>query len=491
MLVTLGNVGVDPATGVMATLSTEDPYCEVVVGEQAIEDILPDSTGRSVEPFVIALDPNVPNGHLVIFDLDVTATEGSWGCNFNVPVQAPILVAGGCMIDDSPPRGDGNGVADPGESFFLMLSLPNVGHSDARGLTGTLDIRFPGVTVLDAEGVCLNAPAGESGVLSAYEVELVSGLPTPLMVDAHVDIVGDNGFVAAVDYSLPVGAFVDHIETDLGWTSGASGDNASAGQWERVDPNGTEYGGQPCQPEDDHTLDPGTICFVTGNGSVGGSAGEADVDGGKTTLLSPVFDLSNAISASIEYWRWYTNDLGNNPGEDYWDVDVTADGTNWVHLEHTNASVNSWNQYTFELGEYVELTENVQIRFVADDSGAGSLVEAAVDDFSLDAVKTPATDVSAEVIRESFGLISCSPNPFNPKTQIVYRVGEETQTVLKVYNVSGRAVRTLVEGKIPAGLQTAVFDGLDDQGNELGSGIYFLRLDTPQFLEVRQVTLLK
>ncbi len=174
-------------------------------------------------------------------------------------------------------------------------------------------------------------------------------------------------------------------------------DTATSGAWVRADPVGTTAtaGGQ-AQPEDDHTPDPGVICFVTGNGVVGGAPGDNDVDGGKTTLLSPVFDLAGAESASISYWRWYTNNLGNSPGLDYWTVEVTSDGSNWVQLEHTTASANVWGQYTFNLEQYVPLTNQVRIRFIADDAAPGSLVEAAVDDIVLSVVRAPVTGVAAD-----------------------------------------------------------------------------------------------
>ena len=64
-------------------------------------------------------------------------------------------------------------------------------------------------------------------------------------------------------------------------------------------------------------------------GDDGGEPGDPahmnDVDDGSTTLLSPVFTVADAISANLSYWRWYTNDAGNNPGEDPWSVIVSDD----------------------------------------------------------------------------------------------------------------------------------------------------------------------
>jgi len=177
--------------------------------------------------------------------------------------------------------------------------------------------------------------------------------------------------------------FADNGESDLGWALGIEGDNATTGIWEKADPIGTTIGGMEVQPEDDHTVD-GVIAFVTGNVPFDGSnVGDGDVDGGKTTLLSPAMNLIGAVNPVFGYWRWYTNNLGNAPNSDDWVVQVTADGQNWVDLERTSQSENVWTYKQFLLNQYIELSTQVQVRFIADDSGDGSLVEAAVDDIFI------------------------------------------------------------------------------------------------------------
>ncbi|RMF85415.1 MAG: hypothetical protein D6744_01440, partial [Planctomycetota bacterium] len=133
--------------------------------------------------------------------------------------------------------------------------------------------------------------------------------------------------VLTTDVIETIAALDDDMEADLGWTVGAPGDSATTGLWVRVDPRGTA-----AQPEDDHS-DPGTMCWVTGQGSVGGSLGENDVDGGATTLLTPVMDLTGMSDPTVSYWRWYSNDQGASPNADTFVIDITDDGVNWVNLE--------------------------------------------------------------------------------------------------------------------------------------------------------------
>ena len=146
------------------------------------------------------------------------------------------------------------------------------------------------------------------------------------------------------------------------------------------------------QPEDDHSFN-GTQCLITGNG-VGDSVGFDDVDNGETTALSPVFDLSEEESVLLTYYRWYTNNVGDNPSTDHWIVEVSNNnGNTWFELENTTLSNPSWKEQRFILNEYIELTNQIQIRFIAEDTiyngdtgSGGSIVEAGVDDFMIESI---------------------------------------------------------------------------------------------------------
>lgn len=200
---------------------------------------------------------------------------------------------------------------------------------------------------------------------------------------------------ASSPYTFPLGvesvAFSDDMETDMGWSVNPdAADTATTGQWERADPEGTA-----AQPEDDHTPDPGTLCWVTG-ATAGASVGINDVDGGFTTLETPAIDLSSYPAATIGYWRWYSNDAGAAPNTDIFTVQVSDDnGGSWTTVETVGPTgpetSGGWNYHEFDVGSLVSLTSQVRVRFIADDSGTGSIVEAAIDDFSVTSVQCTET----------------------------------------------------------------------------------------------------
>jgi len=85
-----------------------------------------------------------------------------------------------------------------------------------------------------------------------------------------------------------------------------------------------------------------------------------------------------------------------------------------------------------------------------------------------------------------FELYQNYPNPFNPTTVISFELAVSSYTTLKVYNVLGNEVATLVNGKMPAGRYTVEFDG-----EALQSGVYFYRLQAGNFSETKKLLLLK
>lgn len=99
-------------------------------------------------------------------------------------------------------------------------------------------------------------------------------------------------------------------------------------------------------------------------------------------------------------------------------------------------------------------------------------------------------------VPEDFALLRNFPNPFNPATTIRFRVpgkpGEQLQTTVSIYNLLGQTVRTLVNSRLAAGVTHArVWDGRDDRGATVGTGVYIYRLKAGEFSQTRQMALIK
>ena len=169
--------------------------------------------------------------------------------------------------------------------------------------------------------------------------------------------------------------FADDFENDLGWT--VVNDAAlTDGAWERGVPVGGGVRGDP--PTDS---DGSGSCYLTGN-----AAGNSDVDGGATMLLSPVFNLSGRTDALVEVDIWFDNDFGSNPGTEPFFIQISDDGgSSWVNLEIYNQSVDAWVHKRYRLSDFpsVALTGSMRMRFKTQDPPPGSVVEAGVDAFKV------------------------------------------------------------------------------------------------------------
>ncbi len=233
------------------------------------------------------------------------------------------------------------------------------------------------------------------------------------------------------------------------WSITNTTDNATSGKWLRAVPVGSYLtsaaGSIECQTNNDHTLANGTgQCLVTGNAASTSSAiGSADVDAGATTVLSPEYDLTGYTYPVIEYYRWFSNDMGNNPGNDPWQVYLSTNGGgSWRAVDRTYTSDASWRRRIFGIKEYVTPTARMKFRFIASDSTLTGMyqqgqsnVEAAVDDFFIYDLDGTTTGISETAIAQT----KVYPNPANDALTVSL---PETlgQADLALYDISGRLV---------------------------------------------------
>ena len=119
-----------------------------------------------------------------------------------------------------------------------------------------------------------------------------------------------------------------------------------------------------------------------------------------------------------------------------------------------------------------------------DTSGAGSGFSIYVqpDDQSVDSL-TP--------LPTQFALLQNKPNPFNPGTRISFDLPLDAHVVIEIFDARGRHVRRLLDAGRPAGRASVVWDGRNDEGRDVGTGIYVYRIVAGDFTASRKMTLLR
>lgn len=305
--------------------------------------------------------------------IQATVPSGPIGCSVTVTAALSIAVPGGDPAVLNPLGGDtfdvtitpvAGSFVQAGTEFLNVQTTAGI-ESIPLSFVGGLDYQmtFPAVSCGSEFGWWLEAQSG-SGQLVSYPE---GGGAAPVVAMSAFGIVAEDA----------------DFEVSAGWTVGAP-NNATTGNWVRGNPIGTD-----AQPEDDNTA-AGTDCWFTGQGTVGGSLGENDVDGGSTTLYSTVLDLSGASNPQISYFRWYNNSSGASPGADIFVVEVSDDLANWINVETVGptgaGTAGGWIQHSFVVSDLVVLSTTVQVRFTASDVGSGSIIEAAIDDFRFEDV---------------------------------------------------------------------------------------------------------
>jgi subtilisin family serine protease len=339
-------------------------------------------------------NPNLPVDEVkqiiydTAFDLGPTGEDNAYGWGMidayeAVQVAISRSTLGIALPDGVPAEIDPAG----GDSFAVVVTEFNAQHQPGSGLLH-----------IDHGSGFQPYPLEETG----ENTYLATFPPTECgtTVDFYVSVETTDGEVVTNPFGAPSSFFsafsisdiatlyTETFETDTGWT--VSNQDLQAGAWQRAVPNG---GGTRGDPSSD-SGDAGTFCFVTQNG-----AGDTDVDGGPTRLLSPNIDISTAPEAILSYQRWFTND---DQDIDRLTVEISNNGgTTWTLVESVpGTGSGSWVQREVRVADYVTPSGQVRLRFSVADNPNDSVTEAAIDDVRIREVvcTTPADLTGFQVI---------------------------------------------------------------------------------------------
>ena len=106
-------------------------------------------------------------------------------------------------------------------------------------------------------------------------------------------------------------------------------------------------------------------------------------------------------------------------------------------------------------------------------------------------VVTGIDELIGELLPAKYDLHQNYPNPFNPTTTVTYDLPKDTKVVLKIYNVLGQEIRTLVNENQTAGYKSIVWNGKDNLGQIVGSGVYMYRLQVGDKVQIKKMLILK
>ncbi len=221
-------------------------------------------------------------------------------------------------------------------------------------------------------------------------------------------------------------------------------------------------------------------------------------------LFTPPYRLtSNTGDYGISFFNWYQTRDGYDGGQ----VQIsTDDGENWMLIHPDDGypdlvaalggqpgftgNSNGWQHLYFDLSEYMNQEVSFRFRFGSTDhSDLGWFIDNFTvygNDLYSDVKKT--TPVSTP---SRFMLSQNVPNPFNPKTVISYGLPSTSDVALSIYDLSGRLVRRWTESAKSAGRYSIEWNGKNESGNLVQSGMYFYRLEFGDEVMTRKMLLLR
>jgi hypothetical protein len=218
-----------------------------------------------------------------------------------------------------------------------------------------------------------------------------------------------------------------------------------------------------------------------------------------TTITSPASDSVVILEGSGEAllqatWNSAT-DPDNNPVVYLWQLSADRQFNTLLVNSNTNTDtsffINSSEIDSILAGAGPAAGDTVKLyhRVITSDGSLQS--PGAIDSVNIARDVINAVEERADGLPVQFALHRNYPNPFNPSTVIRYDLPESAHVKLVVYNVLGKTVRTLVDAKQAPGYKHVTWDGKNDNGERVTSGVYIYRIETDGFTAEDKLTLLR
>lgn len=491
MIVGLENVGTEAATNVRATLTCLDPHVTIIDDYEEYGDIPAGVELNCAEDFDVAIGAGCPDGHICSFNLLIESDDRLiWEKTFSVAVEAPVMEFVSCTIDDTA-GGNGNGRVEPGETILMYVTLGNVGSEDATDIDVNLAISHPEVDVLEFDSQIPILPAGmQMQAATPFEVVVSAAYPDPDMLHGMLYLRADWSQQADCAFQVPVGGFFDEMEQGPGNWSSYIVTVGYADQWHQSTTRNFTPGG--------------TYSWKFGDTAAGDYAGQSDgALESESVSLRPASTLRFHHWMEAEtssYWTGYCYDGGM--------VEMSVDGGLWQQIfpvggynflirdgsvpgpwpaetEVWSGNIN-WQEVVFELNG---LEGDARFRFRFGSDGATGGEGWYVDDLEFTGYGDEFSDNDVIPLTLTPAVGQNYPNPFAPATTIGFRLPERADVKLRIYDLSGRLVRTLVDGAVNSGEHLITWDGNDNGGDEVGSGVYFYRFEKDTLVETRKMIL--
>ncbi|MGC9367870.1 MAG: C25 family cysteine peptidase, partial [bacterium] len=475
--VEVANFGNQNAGNVKGILTSNDPNISINQDTLLFGNVNANDTVASTN----SCQFSIANGVEDNYSIPVTLTcfdqnDSNWTSNFSIIVNSPQL---------SIYTIGGPNEIHAGDNFYIWPRLENLGSGSGYNLDLTLRTTDNYVTVIDStESGGSIQPGGLVwiGQDSAFNLQISAGCPEPHWVDVELEVLMDGGmqFVDTITFSIGQIAFMEDFESGgTGWT----------------------YSGSNCWHLTSRKYHSSNHSMFSGNESGNYSANLSEA-----RAITP--SLQVGPGDTMSFWHWYEIE-DDGQGWDGCRIEISTDGgSSWNALYPLEGYDNNWyynpadsiytgNQTAWEQNHVVfDIQEEVKICWRFDTDGYVEFEGYYFDDVMVTG-GTGFNSVEEEqqnppVINSyQFSLQPVFPNPIASKAIIAYSVGAEGPVSLKVYDLTGREVTTLINQIQGPGNYRVEWDGRDSHGIMVSSGTYFYRMTSGSFSDGKKLVVVR
>jgi hypothetical protein len=542
---TLKNWGTITSNGVYAILSVPDSvktYVEMITDSVTFGNIAPNDSIPGA-PFQFYVKPECPVGYEIPFQLHVSSTTSSWDYIDNEEVHGCKLNFDEFFVDDegSVLR---NYRMDPGETVEVTFKILNTGDDNAPDVTGIISTNDPYMTIVDSMAVFGTILPDSSSINESdtYTITVSASCPVKYNAIFTLKLSTENGLypysltdsvtlpVAMPSASDPTGpdlyGYYAYSSHDVLW------DQHPEYNWVEIEAIGTEIPKPGGVSDFTQTVNlPFNFKYYGNNFTqlrISGDGWIAFGSGTQTKSLNyslPCLDTLNNMTAV--FWDDFFSNGPQGGGKLFYYSDENDHRfiIEWDKVPHKSEIT---DKETFEIilldpayyptptgdGEiifqYKEVeeagsctvgiennTEDVGLQYLYNeiyDATANEVINGFAIKFTTDSatvVSVGDENNTESILPDAYVLEQNYPNPFNPETRIKYAVPETGHVTLRIYNIHGQLVKTLQDANQSAGRYERIWDGNNEFNNKVSSGVYFYRLQSNDFMQVRKMVLLK
>jgi hypothetical protein len=491
LTIALGNVGSSPLTNVGLTLAVADTAVIVRSGGVFAGDIAPGANTVLDRAFSVEILTCARNSGAATLEFSVAADEGTWKIPLALAVNAPDVALESFALSDAA-HGNGNGCLEAWEFQNLSCAYRNRGTADA--ISPVLTLTFPESSFGRPVKASVEAALIPAGGTVSFPDELLwfvneatppfSEIAMILTLEGrNMESRAETVRVRTCGYGLD-----DPVDAEGSFSHRAI---AGVDQWH-------------VSTERYHSAPSSWKC---GKSSAGTYANMTE----SVLALPPLCLFDNS---RLTFWHRLNAEAG--AAYPYWALDAGVvelsqdKGATWKIIspaviypsraspyntiflapyQRCYSGAFDWKMETFDLSLY-HGPALIRFHFASDEQyGFEGWY---IDDVSVTTdIPTDADGYETPKARGANRLDPAYPNPFNPRTIIPFELAARAEVEMKIFDAAGRLVRTLVERVYEQGRHAAVWDGKDNRGAAVASGIYFCRFRTGVYTATTRLALVR